>query len=156
MLFPLGLTEPSPPHSCTFPPISGFSSLPVYLPSIIAQFGFSPSDAQGLTAPPYFLAFLMVIFSTYISVKTQQRGLVIATLRLIGAIGYIVLATTRSVVARYRRLPRRCRCLPIYHQGLTLVSQQSGLRYQTRSRDRRAQRHRSMFAFTRHEIVSRQ
>ena len=79
----------------------GFSSLPVYLPTIISQFGFSASNAQGLTAPPYFLAFLMVIFSTYISDRTQQRGIVIATLSLIGSIGYIILATTHTVGARY-------------------------------------------------------
>ncbi|KAI1263311.1 major facilitator superfamily transporter [Xylariaceae sp. FL1019] len=78
-----------------------YSSLPVFLPAILEGLGFSSIDAQGLSAPPYFLAFLVCIFTTWIADKTQQRGLVIICLSLIGGIGYIVLATSRSVGARY-------------------------------------------------------
>ncbi|PQE27457.1 hypothetical protein CJF31_00009080 [Rutstroemia sp. NJR-2017a BVV2] len=78
-----------------------FSSLPVFLPTILNEMGFSAVNAQGLSAPPYFLAFLLVILSTYIADRTQQRGLVIICLSALGAVGYILLATTSAVGPRY-------------------------------------------------------
>ncbi|KAK0628967.1 major facilitator superfamily transporter [Bombardia bombarda] len=78
-----------------------FASLPVFLPSILTAMGYSSINAQGLTAPPYFLAFLVCIGTTYLADKTQQRGLVIFALSVIGGIGYILLATVHSVGVRY-------------------------------------------------------
>jgi dipeptide/tripeptide permease len=78
-----------------------FSSLPVFLPTILADMGFTKLTAQGLSAPPYFLAFLLVILTTYIADRTAQRGITIICLSLIGAAGYILLATSTSVAARY-------------------------------------------------------
>ena len=82
----------------------GFSSLPVFLPTIIAEMGFTPIQAQGLSAPPYFLAFLAVVASTFIADRTAQRGLTITVLSLIGAVGYIMLATSHTVAVRYSSL----------------------------------------------------
>jgi hypothetical protein len=78
-----------------------FSSLPVFLPTILSEMGFTPIDSQGLSAPPYFLAFLLVISSTYIADRTQQRGITIMILSLIGATGYILLAATSKTAPRY-------------------------------------------------------
>ncbi|RMZ72021.1 family metal ion transporter [Pyrenophora seminiperda CCB06] len=78
-----------------------FSSLPVFLPTILAEMGFSSVNAQGLTAPPFFLSFLVVIATCYIADKTQQRGIMIAILTAIGGAGYVILATTKTVGARY-------------------------------------------------------
>lgn len=57
--------------------------------------------AQGLSAPPYFLAFLTCLAATYIADRTRQRGLAIACCSAVGAVGYILLATTTSTGARY-------------------------------------------------------
>ena len=78
-----------------------FSSLPVFLPTILFQMGFSSVNAQGLTAPPFFLSFLLTIATTYVADRTQQRGFMVATLTAIGGIGYVILATSKSVGARY-------------------------------------------------------
>jgi len=78
-----------------------FSSLPVFLPTILKEMGFTRVKAQGLTAPPFFLAFLTVIATCYIADRTQQRGMVIAILTAIGGTGYVILATAKSVGARY-------------------------------------------------------
>ncbi|KAJ4318475.1 hypothetical protein N0V94_004430 [Neodidymelliopsis sp. IMI 364377] len=78
-----------------------FSSLPVFLPTILEEMGFSSVNAQGLTAPPFFLSFLIVIATTYIADRTQQRGIMVASLTAIGGIGYVILATSKSVGARY-------------------------------------------------------
>lgn len=94
---PQTLIQPLMYFSCNV----SFASLPVFLPAILTTMGYSNINAQGLTAPPYFLSFLVCIGTTYIADRTQQRGLVIAALSLIGGIGYILLATIHSVAVRY-------------------------------------------------------
>ncbi|KAE8163210.1 major facilitator superfamily domain-containing protein [Aspergillus tamarii] len=78
-----------------------FSSLPVFLPTILKDMGFTSINAQGLTAPPYFASFLVTIATTWIADRLQQRGLMLAILSLIGAVGYVLLAVCTSVGARY-------------------------------------------------------
>lgn len=78
-----------------------FASLPVFLPTIIEELGFSGTTAQGLSAPPYFLSFLLTLFTAWLSDRTQQRGLTIIIMSIIGGIGYLMLATTTAVGARY-------------------------------------------------------
>jgi dipeptide/tripeptide permease len=71
------------------------------LQTIINEMGFSAINAQGLTAPPYFVSFLVTIGSSYIADRTQQRGLTLMVLSIIGGIGYILLAASESVGVRY-------------------------------------------------------
>ncbi|KAF2639948.1 MFS general substrate transporter [Massarina eburnea CBS 473.64] len=78
-----------------------FASLPVFLPTILKEMGFSSINAQGLTAPPFFLSFLVTIITPYIADRTQQRGIMIGILTIIGGVGYVILATAKSVGARY-------------------------------------------------------
>lgn len=78
-----------------------FSSLPVFLPTIIKDMGFTAINAQGLTAPPFFVSFLMTIFTSWIADRLQQRGLVIIAMSIIGAIGYVLLATCTTIGVRY-------------------------------------------------------
>ncbi|CAJ2504697.1 Uu.00g120910.m01.CDS01 [Anthostomella pinea] len=78
-----------------------FSSLPVFLPSILQNMGFTAINAQGLSAPPYFLSFLVCIGTTWIADRTRQRGLMIIGLSLVAGIGYVLLATCKSVGVRY-------------------------------------------------------
>jgi dipeptide/tripeptide permease len=78
-----------------------FSSLPVFLPTIITEMGFSPLNAQGLSAPPYFLSFLVVLLTTYYADRSGQRAYTISLLSLIGALGYFLLAATSATSIRY-------------------------------------------------------
>lgn len=78
-----------------------YASLPVFLPTILKEMGFTSINAQGLTAPPFFVSFLVTVITPYIADRTQQRGLMIAALSVIGGIGYILLATVQSVGLRY-------------------------------------------------------
>lgn len=78
-----------------------YASLPVYLPTILARMGYSSINAQGLSAPPYFAAYLFANITTFIADRTQQRGLVLIITSLVGGIGYIVLATVTTVGVRY-------------------------------------------------------
>lgn len=94
---PQTLIQPLMYFSCNV----SFASLPVFLPAILTTMGYSSINAQGLTAPPYFLSFLVCIATTYVADKTQQRGLMIAGLSVMGGVGYVLLATVRSVGVRY-------------------------------------------------------
>lgn len=73
----------------------------VFLPTILKDMGFSSIDAQGLTAPPFFLSFLVTILSVYVADKTQQRGLTVILMSTIGFIGYVLLAAVETVGVRY-------------------------------------------------------
>ena len=63
--------------------------------------GYSRVNAQGLTAPPYFVSFMITILSTYLADKWQQRGYMIMFLSSVGGIGYILLAASHTVGVRY-------------------------------------------------------
>ncbi|KAE9994442.1 hypothetical protein EG327_010068 [Venturia inaequalis] len=76
-------------------------ALPVFLPTILKEMGFTAVKAQGLTAPPFLLAFLVTLAASYIADKTQQRGIMVMVLSAIGGVGYIMLAVAKSVGARY-------------------------------------------------------
>ncbi|KAL2810824.1 major facilitator superfamily domain-containing protein [Aspergillus granulosus] len=78
-----------------------FSSLPVFLPTILEDMGFESIHAQGLTAPPFFVSFIMSIATTWLADRLQQRGLMIVCLSVIGAVGYVLLAACTSVAVRY-------------------------------------------------------
>ncbi|KAH7115327.1 major facilitator superfamily domain-containing protein [Dendryphion nanum] len=78
-----------------------FSSISVFLPTILLEMGFSSVNAQGLTAPPFFLSFIVTILTPYIADRTEQRGIMVAGLSIVGGIGYVVLATAKTVAGRY-------------------------------------------------------
>jgi hypothetical protein len=78
-----------------------YASLPVYLPTILGKMGYSSIDAQGLSAPPYFVAFLCALITTWVADKTQQRGLMLIATSIIGGTGYIILATVTTAGVRY-------------------------------------------------------
>lgn len=78
-----------------------FGSLPVFLPAILTGMGFTSVNAQGLTAPPYFLSFGICILSTWLGDRLQQRGILIGLFSLVGCLGYVLMATCRTVAVRY-------------------------------------------------------
>ena len=78
-----------------------YASLPVYLPTILKEMGYSSINAQGLSAPPYFVAFLFALITTFVADRTQQRGLMLLITSIVGGVGYIILATVKTVGVRY-------------------------------------------------------
>jgi len=69
-----------------------FSSMPVFLPTIIREMGHSALAAQALSAPPYLLSFVVVIITAWLSDKLQNRSYFICFHSLLSACGYILLA----------------------------------------------------------------
>lgn len=78
-----------------------YSSLPVFLPTILEDMGYTAINAQGLSAPPSFAAFLFALITTWVADKTQQRCLVLFATSVVGGVGYIILATVETVGVRY-------------------------------------------------------
>ncbi|KAJ4332835.1 hypothetical protein N0V95_009562 [Ascochyta clinopodiicola] len=69
-----------------------FGSIPVFLPTIIKAMGFESLTAQSLTAPPYLVAFLVVIATAYYSDRLQTRSPFIIAHALLAALGYTTIA----------------------------------------------------------------
>ncbi|KAL8833796.1 MAG: hypothetical protein Q9170_004089 [Blastenia crenularia] len=68
-----------------------FSSLPVFLPTIIEAMGYSALKSQALSAPPYLLAFVVVLLTAFYSDKYQNRSLFICFHALLAASGYAII-----------------------------------------------------------------
>ena len=69
-----------------------FAGLSNFLPTIVKDMGFSPVNAQGLTAPAYFASFLCCMGAAYLSDTFKMRGFIVAIFATIGALGYGILA----------------------------------------------------------------
>ncbi|KAL8726402.1 MAG: hypothetical protein Q9166_006753 [cf. Caloplaca sp. 2 TL-2023] len=69
-----------------------FSSLPVFLPTIINDMGYSPLTSQALSAPPYLLAFLTILLTAFYSDKYKSRSLFICFHALLASSGYAMIA----------------------------------------------------------------
>ncbi|GAA5896168.1 hypothetical protein JCM6882_008508 [Rhodosporidiobolus microsporus] len=78
-----------------------YSSLPVFLPTILADMGFSSIRAQGLSAPPYLASFLVILICCYLSDRIGDRSAFMIPLAITGGVGYIILATVESTGVRY-------------------------------------------------------
>lgn len=79
-----------------------FGSLPLFVPTIISEMGaFTTVQANGLSAPPYLLCWIMIITTGWVSDRVGYRGPFVAGAAIIGAIGYILLGTSTTVAVRY-------------------------------------------------------
>ncbi|KAL8761733.1 MAG: hypothetical protein Q9184_002175 [Pyrenodesmia sp. 2 TL-2023] len=68
-----------------------FSSLPVFLPTIIEDMGYSALRSQALSAPPYLIAFIVVLVTAYYSDKYQNRSFFVCFHALLAAGGYAMI-----------------------------------------------------------------
>lgn len=79
-----------------------FASLPLFLPTIISEIGsFTEVEANGLTAPPYVLCFILIIAVSVASDRLRMRGPFAALFAFLSAIGFILLGTTETAPPRY-------------------------------------------------------
>jgi MFS family permease len=83
-----------------------FSSMPVFLPTVIRDMGFSSITAQGLSAPPYLFAFITVVITAYYSDRLQSRSSFIVLHSVLATMGYGTIALSgylrsNSTLVRY-------------------------------------------------------
>ncbi|KAH6676813.1 major facilitator superfamily domain-containing protein [Halenospora varia] len=65
-----------------------FSSLPVFLPTIIHEMHHSVPVSQALSAPPYLLSFLIVLLTAHLSDKYSSRSIPIIFHAALSTLGY--------------------------------------------------------------------
>jgi MFS family permease len=83
--------------------------MPVFLPTIIRDMGYSSIHAQALSAPPYIAAFAVVITTAYISDHHQTRSVPIMFHSLLATLGYLTIAISghyesKNTIIRYLAL----------------------------------------------------
>lgn len=86
-----------------------FSSMPVFLPTIIHELGFTSLASQALSAPPYFLSFIVVILAARRSDKHHNRSSHIIFYAYLAASGYFI-----SFLAALFSLPSIIRYIAVY------------------------------------------
>ncbi len=73
-----------------------YASLPVFLPTILTSMGHSAESAQALAAPPYLVAFLLVLATAHASDSMRARAPLLIAHALASAAGYGILAFADS------------------------------------------------------------
>jgi sugar phosphate permease len=68
-----------------------FSSMPVFLPTIIKEMGWSSAMSQALSAPPYLLAFAVVLLTAYASDRAKARSPFIMLNAALACSGYLLI-----------------------------------------------------------------
>ncbi|KAL6719088.1 hypothetical protein ACLMJK_003323 [Lecanora helva] len=76
-----------------------FSSMPVFLPTIIEEMGHSAAASQALSAPPYLVAFFTVLATAHLSDHYRTRSAFVVFHSLLAATGYAGMAITGSLKA---------------------------------------------------------
>jgi MFS family permease len=79
----------------------GYSSLPIYVPTILEGMGYEALDANGLSAPPYIFAALVVLTVGHLSDRFQRRGYFLSGCAGTAAIGYLILCLVEKVAVKY-------------------------------------------------------
>ncbi|EED18707.1 MFS transporter, putative [Talaromyces stipitatus ATCC 10500] len=79
-------------------PLYAFS---LFIPTIIAELGYSSTRAQLLSVPPYAVAAVLTVAIGYIADRTRARGLCNIIVSIIGAIGFAMLLGAKTAGTRY-------------------------------------------------------
>lgn len=90
---------------CYFSCNVSYSSLPVFLPTILTDMGFTSIRAQGLSAPPYLASFFVVVAVCWISDRVGDRTAFLIPLSMLGGVGYLLLALVTSTGVRFVPFP---------------------------------------------------
>lgn len=68
-------------------------TLSLFLPTIIAELGYTAAQAQLLTVPPYAVATILTVIVAVLAEKTHRRAPFMIGSSAFGIIGYIILLT---------------------------------------------------------------
>ncbi|KAK0620303.1 major facilitator superfamily domain-containing protein [Immersiella caudata] len=75
-----------------------YSSLPVFLPTILTSMGHSPLLSQALSAPPYLVSFIILLTTAYASDASRSRSPYLIASALLSSVGYAFLALTGTSI----------------------------------------------------------
>ncbi|KAF2098775.1 MFS general substrate transporter [Rhizodiscina lignyota] len=89
------------PTLCYFSFNVSYASLPIYTSTILEGMGYTSINAQGLSAPPYLFACIVVLIIGHLSDRFQRRGLFLTLCSGTAAIGFLILCLVRVVGVKY-------------------------------------------------------
>lgn len=90
-----------------------------FLPTIIKGFGYTNAQAQLYTVPPYVVALVFMLLLTAFSDRTLSRGIPIASVFIIGIVGWSLL---QALPASSNYSARYFACICVVTAGYTNVS----------------------------------
>ena len=99
-----------------------FSSMPVFLPTIVHSMGYSTLASQGLSAPPFLFAFVAVLITAFLSDRLRSRSGPMIFHACLAMAGYILLAVAGTL--RFGHLVRYLAVFPIcagFFSAVTIV-----------------------------------
>ena len=74
-----------------------YSSMPVFLPKIMTDMGHDTLTSQALSAPPYLVAFVVVLVTAQLSDRFQARTIPLVLSALFSMMGYGTLALSETL-----------------------------------------------------------
>jgi MFS family permease len=80
---------------------AALASISAFLPTIIKSFGYSNALAQLLTVPPYAVAAVVLVATSWVSDRLQSRGVFVSGAAIVGAIGYLYVYRNSSLLNRF-------------------------------------------------------
>ncbi|WQF87621.1 Putative major facilitator superfamily, MFS transporter superfamily [Colletotrichum destructivum] len=75
--------------------------LSVFMPTILADLGWTATQAQLYSVPPYVVAALTAVAIAWCSDRTRQRGVFLAVFALVAAVGFAILRFEARANIRY-------------------------------------------------------
>ncbi|KAK2008883.1 major facilitator superfamily transporter [Colletotrichum eremochloae] len=75
--------------------------LSVFMPTILADLGWTATQAQLYSVPPYVIAALTAILIAWYSDKTRQRGIFLAAFSVLAVVGFAILRFETQANIRY-------------------------------------------------------
>jgi MFS family permease len=72
-----------------------------FIPTIVANLGYSSAQAQLMTAPPYVFAAILALSNGFHADRTQERGYHVAAPMLMAMVGFIISAASTNTGALY-------------------------------------------------------
>ncbi|KAI0087632.1 MFS general substrate transporter [Irpex rosettiformis] len=83
---------------------ASISGLTYFTPSIVASLGYTANRAQLMSVPPFAVAFVLAIASSYFADRYAKRGLVMIIFALLGITGFGIFLGSHHPHARYASL----------------------------------------------------
>lgn len=76
-------------------------SISLFLPTIVANMGYTAAKSQLMTVPPYVAGCIATIFGGVIADRTAQRGIYMIGFCFVAIIGFVMLISTRLPGVQY-------------------------------------------------------
>ncbi|PLW24560.1 hypothetical protein PCASD_09188 [Puccinia coronata f. sp. avenae] len=83
---------------------SNIYSIAYFSPTIVNTFGYSPTATQLFTVPPFAVAFILVVFTSYFSDRYHARGLTASICSVLAIIGFAIFFASSHQHVRYGSL----------------------------------------------------